>query len=278
MSFQEAVNSFIPRREIIEPFMEGFNVPSYVSEGTNSNLDFALLVANSLKYDNLDFYPKLVCAVESYYSNGYDLNAYKVNIYRESMKLSPSAWDECVYLYGGMSNMVLSAALLKANILEGFWVGTGYMDFDYLRRRVAMMVAALKNNNGYYENTEIINFDILKAAGETVRFLHNSSALKTAKISTDYSDEIFRKYTSVSAGAVDFRDFNPEDLDAVVYFALNAYGRSGNFNVVDFLKQVKVWVDMLSPEVLWELILCRETENYEQYAGLSREYVKAMCI
>lgn len=276
MSFSSDVNMFIPRKDILEKYMEGYHLPRYVDSGTNDGEDYAAMVACLLKYGKHDFYGKLVFRVESYSSNGYDVRHYAHIVYQESLTVSPSEWEECMYGFAGMPNLFQSIALLKTDVLGGRWIGIGYMDFDYARKRLAVLVQVFKANNMYYEGTDILNFDMLKTVGDVLRGIHNGSSLMkhnfplTASMSSEYSS----LYSSHSAGDVSFRGLLPAELEiatnVIVNWVKQGYSRD------EILDRTLKLMEELNPDVLWELISCGVVDNYGTYVGLPKEYVKAL--
>lgn len=276
MGFRDDVNMFVPRRDVIEKYMKGYDIPDFINEGYNDVEEYAVAVASMLKYGKTDFYSKLVFSVESYSSNGYDVRVFSHLIYQDSFMVSPSNWEDVVFGYAGMPSLFQSIALLKTDVLGGKWIGIGYMDFDYVRRRVTSLAGVLSNTKTFYEGTNIINFDILKDTGDVLRSIHNASALYVHKLPLEaaVNDEQAKLYTSQSAGAVNFRNLTPEELESLVKVVLS-WIASGMSNK-DMREQVLSNCKDLNPNVFWELLSCGVTEKYHKYAGLPADYVKAL--
>lgn len=277
MDFKDSLNMFIPRRDIIEKYMEGFDIPSWVDDGVNDGEDYAIMVASALKYSQNDFYGKLVFAVESHASNGYDVRYFAHTIYKESLSVSPSQWEECMFGYAGMNNIFHSIALLKADVLGGQWIGVGYMDFDYLRRRVALLTGVMNDNKVFYRGTKIINFDVLKTVGNVLRSIHNASALFKHGIPLDASinDAQSALYSSYSAGVTSFRDLSPAELEVAVNVIIQ-WCQNGSYSNKNIMTETLFKIKSISPDILWELISCGVVDDYQRYVGLPKEYVRAL--
>ena len=277
MSFQDDINMFIPKPEILKKFMAGTDMPEYVFKGTNENVDFAVMFASMLKYSPMDFYGKLVATVEPYSSNSYDVRYFASSVYRDSMRISATDWEECIYGYGGMENVFQGAALIKADMFDGCWIGIGYMDFDYLRRRTTMLSSSLKNKNIYYEGTDMINIDVLKNVSTMLRGIHNMSALYKSKLPLQAGivSEQSSLYRNSEPGNVNFRSMTPEDLEYAVKAVL-AWRENGIITGKEVSQMVLTNSVAVTPDVFWDLITCGVDKDYTQYEGLSREYVKAL--
>lgn len=276
MDFNESLSMFIPRKDIIEKYMQGYELPDFLDRGVNDGEDYAIMVAAELKYGSQDFYGKLVFSVESYASNGYDVRYFAHAIYQESLSLTPSLWEECTFGYAGMNQLFHSIALLKADVLGGKWIGVGYMDFDYLRRRVALLTTVMQNNKVFYEGTNIINFDVLKTVGDVLRSIHNASALykHNFPLESSINNEQSNLYSSYDAGATNFKDLTPEELEVAVNVIVKWCNNDKPRH--EIMNETLNKVETITPDVLWELISCGVTEDYEKYVGLPRDYVKAM--
>lgn len=277
MSFKDDLNMFIPRPAVLEKFMQGSLMPEYVFEGTNESEDYAVLFATMLKYSPFDFYGKLVATVEPYHSNGNDVRYFAAGIYREIMKVSVTDWEECIYGYGGMDNVFQGAALIKANMFDGCWIGAGYMDFDYVRRRTTMISSSLKNKQAFYPGTDMVNVDVLKNVSDMLRVIHNMSALNKAGLPLEnaFVNEQAELYKSREAGETNFRNMKPEDLEKTVQAVLFWVENSSHQNI-KIEELVASHMSGLNPDIFWDLITCGVKENYQDYEGLSREYVKAL--
>lgn len=278
MGFREDVNMFVPKRSIVEKYMEGFVIPDFINDGANDVEEYAVAVASMLKYGKTDFYGKLVFSVESYSSNGYDVRVFSHLIYQDSFMVSPSNWEDVVFGYAGMPSLFQSIALLKTDVLGGKWIGIGYMDFDYVRRRVTSLAGVLSNAKTFYEGTNIINFDVLKTAGLVLRSMHNASALHKHNLPVNacINDEQVKLYTSQSSGDVDFRGLTPEAMESVVKVVL-AWHEAG-LSQEEMLNMVVSNSEALTPNVFWELMCCGVTEDYSNYVGLPADYVKEMFL
>lgn len=278
MSLQNELMLFYPEVKTLSKYVDNELIPDETVYGMNPNEDYAILFASMLKYGEYsDFKIKLTSAVEPYYSNGQDVKYFMAQIYRTSMNLSVTEWEECVYGYAGMGNAFQSAALLKANIFGGMWIGSGYMDFDYIRRRATMVVASMKNMNMVYEGTDTVNVDIMKNVGSALQMIHNASALYRHGLPLESfaNQNHLKMYSSASSGEVDFRNLTPEDLDSIVKIVCK-WGEGKALKYPELSKIISQALDKVSPDVLWDLITCGVHENYEQYEGLSRDYVKAL--
>lgn len=278
MSFEDEVSKFIPTGELLEKFMFNLSVPDYAHGGSNSNADYAIMVTSMLKYSFSDnFYPKLVSLVEMYYSNTHDVQLFASPIYRESMSFSIEQWESCMNRYAGTLNIFQGGAVMKADIFGGIWAGVGYMDYYSTIRRLSAVVAEMKNSQTFYEGTDMVNVDVLKNVGDCLQMLHNASALHDAKLDVKaaFSQDGMKRYRGLQSGGVNFDSMVTPDLQKFTKVVANwSMGEALPHDVL--VGRLSAELDKVAPDELWVLMSCGVEDSYEQYAGLSKSYIKAM--
>lgn len=278
MSFEEEVNKFIPTGELLEKFMFNMSVPDYAKNGSNSNIEYAIMFTSMLKYSFSDnFYSKLVSLVETYYSNTHDVQLFASPIYRESMSFSVDQWESCMNRYAGTLNIFQGGAVMKADIFGGIWAGVGYMDYYSTIRRLSAVIAEMKNSNMFYEGTDMVNVDVLKNVGDCLQVLHNVSALYDEKLDVKaaFSQDSMKRYRGLPSGGVNFDSMVTPDLQKFTKVVANwSMGKGSTHD--ELVGRLSVELEKVSPDELWGLMSCGVEHGYEKYAGLSKAYIKAM--
>lgn len=278
MSFEDEVNKFIPTSELLEKFMFGTPVPDYAQNGSNSNVEYSIMVTSMLKYSFSDnFYSKLVSLVETYYSNTHDVQLFASPIYRESMSFSVEQWESCMNRYAGTLNIFQGGAVMKADVFGGIWAGVGYMDYYSTIRRLSAVVAEMKNSQTFYDGTDMVNVDVLKNVGDCLQILHNASALhgENLNIAAAFSHDSMKRYRGLQSGGVNFDSMVTPDLQKFTKVVTN-WNAGKALTHDELVYKLSGELEKVTPEELWVLMSCGVEHSYEQYAGLSKSYIKAM--